>query len=207
MAIAAVLFTRTPEVHGIESLVLFLVLSVRRMIRLWGRDMRLMAPMIALVFAVGIISFDFQTASMLSLRLLNLFTVSFVFFRTMTPEELGDGMRKLGLPYELSFILATSMRYVPLIGRRIRLIMEAQMSRGIDLRPRLRNVPNFIALLMPLLIQSFLLAEELAMAMEARGFGLKGRTFRRIYRITPKDVVLILLSLILLAVFLWWEAA
>jgi energy-coupling factor transport system permease protein len=144
---------------------------------------------------------------MLSLRLLNLFTVSFVFFRTMTPEELGDGMRKLGLPYELSFILATSMRYVPLIGRRIRLIMEAQMSRGIDLRPRLRNVPNFIALLMPLLIQSFLLAEELAMAMEARGFGLKGRTFRRIYRITPKDVVLILLSLILLAVFLWWEAA
>lgn len=81
------------------------------------------------------------------------------------------------------------------------------MSRGIDLRPRLRNVPNFIALLMPLLIQSFLLAEELAMAMEARGFGLKGRTFRRIYRITPKDVVLILLSLILLAVFLWWEAA
>jgi energy-coupling factor transporter transmembrane protein EcfT len=79
------------------------------------------------------------------------------------------------------------------------------MSRGIDLRPRLRNLRNFAALLMPLLIQSFLLSEELAMAMEARGFGLKGRTYRRTYRITSKDVVLVLLSLILLAIFLWWE--
>jgi hypothetical protein len=142
------------------------------------------------------ISFDLQTALVLSLRLFNLLTVSFVFFRAMTPEEVGNGLRKMGMPYGFSFILSTAMRYVPLIGRRIRLVMEAQTSRGIDLRPRIRNAANFMALLMPLLVQSFLLAEELAMAMEARGFGLKGRSFRKIYRIRPGEYVLMLVSLV-----------
>ena len=73
------------------------------------------------------------------------------------------------------------------MGTRIRRIMDAQRSRGIDLRPRLRNIPNFVALLMPLLVQSFVLAEQLAMAMESRGFSRKGRTLRRNYRITGKN--------------------
>lgn len=204
-AITAVLFTRSPEFHSVESLALLIGLFHRRMIGFWGLSMRLMGPMIVLVFVVGLISFDLETASLLSIRLFNLLTVSFLFFRTMPPEQMGDGLRKLGLPYELSFILTTSMRYVPLIGRRIRLIMEAQMSRGIDLRPRFRNMRNFMALLMPLLIQSFLLSEELAMAMEARGFGLKGRTYRRDYRFSARDAAWMVLSLILLVSFLLWE--
>ena len=164
-----------------------------------------MGSVVVLVFVITLISFDFESALLLSLRLLNLLTVSFIFFRTMTPEEVGEGLRKLGIPYSFSFILTTSMRYVPLIARRIRLIMEAQTSRGIDLRPRLRNGANFMALLMPLLVQSFLLAEELAMAMESRGFGLKGRSFRKGYRIGTGEYVLMLFSLAFLVAFLWWE--
>jgi energy-coupling factor transport system permease protein len=204
-AIALVLFTHRPAVHGAEVGLLLLGLSGTGMIRPWVRNLRLMAPMVVLVFAVSLISFDLETALVLSLRLFNLLTVSFVFFRAMTPEEVGDGLRKLGMPYGFCFILSTSMRYVPLIGRRIRLIMEAQASRGIDLRPRIRNAANFMALLMPLLVQSFLLAEELAMAMEARGFGLKGRSFRTIYRIRPGEYVLMLISFAFLVLFCWWE--
>jgi len=117
----------------------------------------------------------------------------------------GEGLRKLGMPYGFSFILSTSMRYVPLIGRRIRLIMEAQTSRGIDLRPRIRNARNFMALFMPLLVQSFLLAEELAMAMETRGFGLKGRTYRKIYRIRAGEYILMGLSLVAVILFYLWQ--
>lgn len=207
MAVALVLLTRTPGIHCAQALLLFSALWVLGMVREWVRSLRVMGPTVGLVFLVGLLSMDLQTSLLLSLRLFNLFTVSFVFFRAMTPEEMGDGMRKLGLPYELCFILTASMRYVPLIGRRVRLIMEAQMSRGIDLRPRLRNGPNFLALLIPLLVQSFLLSEELAMAMEARGFGLKGRSFRRSYRITPREYVLMLLSLTLLTAFFWLERA
>jgi energy-coupling factor transport system permease protein len=204
-AIAVVLFTRTPALHGIEAGLLLLGLWGMGMMAPWVRGLRLMAPMVVLVFAISLLSFDLHTALVLSLRLFNLLTVSFVFFRAMTPEEVGNGLRKLGMPYGFSFILSTAMRYVPLIGRRIRLVMEAQTSRGIDLRPRIRNAANFMALLMPLLVQSFLLAEELAMAMEARGFGLKGRSFRKIYRIRPGEYVLMLGSLVVLVLFCWWE--
>lgn len=204
-AIALVLFTDTSVLHGAEAGLLFLSLYGFGTIGDWVRGLRLMVPMVVLVFVITLISLDFENALLLSLRLLNLLTVSFIFFRTMTPEEVGDGLRKLGIPYQFSFILTTSMRYVPLIGRRIRLIVEAQTSRGIDLRPRFRNAANFMALLMPLLIQSFLLAEELAMAMESRGFGLKGRSFRKAYRITVAEYVLMVFSLALLVAFLWWQ--
>ena len=206
-AITVVLSTHRPMVHGVEAGLLLLGLSGMGMMAPWVRGLRLMAPMVVLVFAISLISFDLQTALVLSLRLFNLLTVSFVFFRAMTPEEVGNGLRKMGMPYGFSFILSTAMRYVPLIGRRIRLVMEAQTSRGIDLRPRIRNAANFMALLMPLLVQSFLLAEELAMAMEARGFGLKGRSFRKIYRIRPGEYVLMLVSLVVLVLFCWWERA
>ncbi|MBN2032533.1 MAG: energy-coupling factor transporter transmembrane protein EcfT [Deltaproteobacteria bacterium] len=204
-AITVVLSTHRPMVHGVEAGLLSLGLWGMGMIGPWVRGLRLMAPMVALVFAISLLSFDLQTALVLSLRLFNLLTVSFVFFRAMTPEEVGNGLRKMGMPYGFSFILSTAMRYVPLIGRRIRLVMEAQASRGIDLRPRIRNAGNFMALLMPLLVQSFLLAEELAMAMEARGFGLKGRSFRKIYRIRPGEYIIMLGSLGFLVLFFLWE--
>jgi energy-coupling factor transport system permease protein len=204
-AIGLVLFTEKAVLYGVEAGLLFFSLWGMGMVRPWVRGLRLIGAMVILVFLITLISFDFRIASLLSLRLLNLLTVSFIFFRTVTPEEMGDGLRKVGVPYQFSFILTTSMRYVPLITRRIRLIMEAQTSRGIDLRPRLRNAANFMALLMPLLVQSFLLAEELAMAMESRGFGLKGRSFRKEYRIAPVEYILMILALAFFAAFLRWE--
>ncbi|HDZ89694.1 MAG: energy-coupling factor transporter transmembrane protein EcfT [Deltaproteobacteria bacterium] len=179
---------------------LFLVKGAKPM-----RALKLILPLVGLVFVIGIISFPPETAVKLALRLFNLLAVSALFFQAMDPAELGDGFRKIGFPYEFSFILTTSLRYVPLIGRRIRLIMDAQRARGIDLRPRIRNIPRFLALLMPLLVQAFVLAEQLAMAMESRGFARKGRTFRRQYRITPKEYIIMALALGILVIFFAWQ--
>jgi energy-coupling factor transport system permease protein len=132
-------------------------------------------------------------------------TVSFIFFHAINPEEIGDGLEKIGIPYVVVFILTTAMRYVPLIGPQIRNIIRVQQSRGIDLRPRLKNAVNFMALLMPLLVQSFLVSDELAMAMETRGFGCKGRSSRREYRLTFMDWVLLTAVLTFLLIFFWWE--
>jgi energy-coupling factor transport system permease protein len=82
---------------------------------------------------------------------------------------------------------------------------EVRRSRGIDLAFKLRNVKNLIALLMPLLFQSFFLADDLAVAMESRGFGRKDRSFRKIYCFTPKDWIFTLLCLAALTVFLYLE--
>ncbi len=205
MAIGAVFVAREPETVILESVALLITITLLGLTRAWIKSLRFVLPMVALIFAISLFSFDIQVALVLSVRLLNLLAVSFVFFRATSPEELGDALRKMGLPYEFAFILATAMRYVPLLGQKIRNIVDAQRSRGIDLRLRLRNVQNFMALLMPLLAQSFVLSDELAMAMESRGFGRKGRSSRKQYRLTFWEYVLMLASLIFLLFFAWWE--
>ena len=110
----------------------------------------------------------------------------------------------MGVPYEITFILTASLRYVPLITGKMRRIMDAQRSRGIDLRLRLRNIPHFMALFMPLLVQAFVLAEELAMAMEARGFSSRNRAPRKSYRISVAEYGVMAVSLGLLIAFMVW---
>ena len=204
MGMAAVLMTGNTFYLGVEFLVLFLGLSLFKMLRPWFRSLKLMLPLVGFVFAVSLLSVSWMPAFSLSLRLLTLLTLSFVFFQSLDPQELGDSLRQMGVPYEFSFILMSSLRYVPLITGRMRCIADAQRSRGIDLRLRFRNVPHFMALFMPLLVQAFVLAEQLAMAMEARGFSARGRTFRRIYRISMLEYGVMAFSLGLLIAYGIW---
>ncbi len=205
MAIAAVFIAQRPYTLVAEGMIILVLLPLLGNGRALIRSLRLAWVMVALVFVVAYLSFDTQTALLLSLRLLNLLTVSFVFFHRLSPDELGDALKKMGVPHAFAFILTGGMRYVPLIGQKIRHIMNAQQSRGIDLRPRIGNIPNFMALLIPLLVQSFVLSDELAIAMESRGFARKDRSWRREYRLTPVEYVVIFASLILIIAFAWWE--
>lgn len=205
MAIAAVFIAKKPETLVVESIILLTALPLLRMGKEWAHSFRYFWPMLGLVFVIAFFSFNLQVALVLALRLFNLLTASFVFFRTVSPEEMGATLNKLGVPYTFAFILTTAMRYVPLIGQKIRHIIDAQSSRGIDLRPKLRNVGNFMALLMPLLAQSFVLSDELALAMESRGFGRKGRYSRKQYHLTFWECGLMVAALTLLVLFAWWE--
>ena len=205
MAVAAVFVASKPETLVVESIILLAALPMLGMGKDWVHSFRYFWPMLGLVFVIAFFSFNLQLALLLTIRLFNLLTVSFVFFRTVSPEEMGATLNKLGVPYSFAFILTTAMRYVPLIKQKIRHIIDAQSSRGIDLRPRLRNVGNFMALLMPLLVQSFVLSDELALAMESRGFGRKDRSSRRHYNLTFWECVLMVAILVLLVIFAWWE--
>ena len=205
LAVGAVFLTKNIETLIVELIILFILPFLLGMEKALIRLSRLIWPMVSLIFIVAWISFDIQTALLLSVRVLNLLATSFLFFRFISPVEMGDALKKMGMPYGFAFIFTTAMRYVPLIGQKARNIMDAQVSRGIDLRPRLKNINNFLALLMPLLIQSFILSDELAIAMESRGFGRKGRSSRREYHMTLWEYGLITLSLVLLIAFAWWE--
>jgi energy-coupling factor transport system permease protein len=207
MAIAAVLIARDPVTLAVAAVIVLIGVPVMGLRKDFVRALSLIWPMLAMVFVIGWLFFDWQAASLLVIRLSALLTVSFIFFRTISPEETGAALQKCGLPYELVFILTTAMRYVPLIGQKIRNIMDAQQSRGIDLRPRIKNIGNFMALLMPLLVQSMLLSDQLALAMESRGFKRSGRSSRRMYRLTAKDYGLMIGSLALLVAFVLWERA
>jgi energy-coupling factor transport system permease protein len=151
------------------------------------RWLRLVLPMAIFFGAVIWWSVDRNAGFFAALKLLSLTSAFFVFFSTTVPEDLGNSLVKIGLPYPIAFVLSTSLQYVPIMGRKIKNVLDAQRARGIPLEPgwaALRHYPAFFG---PILIQSFQMAEELAEAMEARGFGRPGRTFLIEYRMVVRD--------------------
>jgi energy-coupling factor transport system ATP-binding protein len=169
------------------------------------RSLRLMGPMVVLVFVLGIVFFDLETALSLALRVFSLLGISAVCFASLHPEEVGASLAQLKIPAGPAFMLTAGLRYVPLIEQKIRSIRDAQQARGIDLRPRLANVGNWMALLLPLLVQCFLLADELALAMEARGFSCKRRTMRRPARLGSQDWAVMAAAFCALLLLVYWE--
>lgn len=203
--ITAVLLTRTRPTLIAESVLLALGLIAFGRGKVRGASFHLIWPMVGTVFAISFLAFGFEAATDLSIRLVNLFAASALFFQTLAPEELAGVLRSLKVPYPLIFILMTALRYVPLLGRTLRNIYDAQTARGIDVRLRLTNAPRLLALLVPLLVQAFMLAENLAMAMESRGFSREAKSGPRVGPISFRDVLFVALGIAAFIGFLFWE--
>jgi energy-coupling factor transport system permease protein len=146
-------------------------------------------------FIIAGLAFDLVTAITAALRLLTIGTVFFLFFQTTSPEALSNALIKMGAPYPFVFVLTASMQFVHVLIRRVISIRDAQRARGIPVEGGLRAFRYFPALAGPLLIQAFQLADELAEAMEARGFGAPARRFRYEPHLTFLDWAIIAGSL------------
>jgi len=203
--LGTVLTATRVETALIQAALVLSAILIMRSAKKWAQSMRLLWPTMVMVLLVVYLSFDIRQAIFSTTKLFNLLTVSFFFFSSISPEELSDALRKMHVPYGFSFILTTAMRYVPLIGQKTRNIMDAQMSRGIDLRFRPKSMKNIMALVFPLAVQSFMLSDQLAMAMEMRGFSKAQPTLRRNYQLKSADYVSIILALSFLIAFAWWE--
>ncbi|MBZ5751404.1 energy-coupling factor transporter transmembrane component T family protein [Metabacillus rhizolycopersici] len=149
----------------------------------------------------------------ISLRFLYLILMTTILTLTTTPIEITDGMesllspfKKLGLPvHELALMMSISLRFIPTLMEETDKIAKAQMARGADftsgpIKDRLKAV---VPLLVPLFISAFKRAEELATAMEARGYqGGEGRTKLRQLKWKTLDTsvltLLVALGLVLL---------
>lgn len=151
------------------------------------RWLALVAAMVLSWFAIAWLSLDLHTALLVSLRLLVLMSTFFLFFRTTDPEDLGNALMQMGLPHALAFVLSAGLQFVPVISQKARQVFDAQRARGIPLEPGWSSLRHYPALFGPLLVQAFRLADELAEAMEARGFSRPGRTSAASYRMGAAD--------------------
>ena len=82
-------------------------------------------------------------------------------------------LKKIKIPVDnISLTLAMSLRFLPLIFRQSEKIRKTQIIRGSDFKSRniLKKIHSLFSLFVPLLINSFLKSEEMALAMEARCF-------------------------------------
>ncbi|PAK20951.1 hypothetical protein CJJ23_04390 [Mycoplasmopsis agassizii] len=82
-------------------------------------------------------------------------------------------LKFLFIPVEIiSMIISIALRFIPTLLEEARRIMKAQASRGVDFKNgKLREkAKSTIVLIIPLFVTSFNKAEDLAFAMETRGY-------------------------------------
>ena len=99
--------------------------------------------------------------------------ISILLLSTTRNEELGAGLRRIGVPYGGVFAFTSALRMAPvLIGSAVG-VMEAQRSRGLDLDSG--NALSRLRRSLPLLVPAFLLTmrstSTFSMAIEAKGYG------------------------------------
>ncbi|MCM3666944.1 energy-coupling factor transporter transmembrane protein EcfT [Mesobacillus subterraneus] len=123
----------------------------------------------------------------ISLRFFLLILITSLLTLTTTPIEITDGLetllnplKKVNFPvHELALMMSISLRFIPTLMQETDKIMKAQTARGVEYNsgPIKERIKAIVPLLIPLFISSFKRAEELAVAMEARGYkGGEGRT-------------------------------
>ena len=168
--------------------------------RAWWRVMRLLWPTLLLFAAIVGLSGGPEAAAGAVLRLLALVTASVLFFATTPPEELGDALLANGFSPRLVFLLEGTLRFTPAMADLAREVREAQESRGIRL-DGFYLLRNGSALLTPLLASVMRFADDLAEALELRGFGGPRRTPLVEYRFRTRDWGLVAIAA--LATGLW----
>ena len=145
----------------------------------------------------------------MALRLILLIIGTSMLTLTTKPMELTDGLEKLlkpfnrfGLPsHEIALMMSIDLRFIPTLLEETDKIMKAQQARGADFESGnlIQRVKNMIPILIPLFVGSFRIAQDLALAMEARCYhGGVGRTRMKEIVFSRRDGV----AGVLLAVFL-----
>lgn len=122
---------------------------------------------------------------------------------TTMPLSLTDAIEYLLRPlkvvkvpvYEIALMLSIALRFVPTLMDETEKIMNAQRARGVDFGEGniFQQMKAIVPILIPLFVSSFNRAEELATAMEARGYkGGEGRTKYRKLDWVSRDTVAML---------------
>lgn len=133
-------------------------------------------------------------------RLCLLVIVAALLTFTTSPSQLAHGLEallgplaRLGLPVrELVMVLTIALRFVPTLFDEIDKIAKSQRARGVDVVSRnpLQRVQSLVPMFVPIFVSAFRRAEELATAMEARGFRTaQHRTRMHRLRLTHRDLV------------------
>lgn len=123
---------------------------------------------------------------------------------TTPPLSMSDAIESLLGPFrvvyvpvhEIALMLSIALRFVPTLMDETEKIMNAQRARGVDFGEGnlIQKVKAVVPLLIPLFVSSFNRAEDLATAMEARGYrGGEGRSKYRVLKWSGRDTAVMII--------------
>ncbi len=142
-------------------------------------------------------------------RLIIMLSLSLVLTATTKPLELTNALEFLMKPlkvikfpvHEIAMTISLALRFIPTLLEETDRIMKAQASRGVDFQNGKfkEKIKAIIALIIPLFISALARSEDLANAMEARGYNPSAkRTKYRINKWALRDSVASVIILLIL---------
>jgi energy-coupling factor transport system permease protein len=146
----------------------------------------------------------------MGLRLATFVGAGLIFLSTTRNEELTNGLICMGVPYPIAFALSTALRLVPTFAGAGVTIIQAQISRGLDLESGslFTRIGKFIPQAIPLFVYAIRHTNLLAMALESKGFSPESkRTFYYEPQMRSIDYFVLILLLIILAALLYIRLA
>ena len=139
-----------------------------------------------------------------------------VLTRTTSPSDLVGGIERLLRPFsrvgvpsqDIAVMIAMALRFMPMLMEEYDRLRTAQMARGADFTTGglLLRGRAIAALAVPLLLSSFRRADELAVAMEARGYRRGPRTTLRELRFSGTDLRAFAAMALFVLVNVAWKA-
>jgi energy-coupling factor transport system permease protein len=128
-----------------------------------------------------------------------------IFLSTTKTEEIVLGLIRLRVPYQAAFAFSLAIRMVPTIIGTAETVTEAQRSRGLDFTSGgpLARLRKHIPLLVPIFLHTLRNTDQLAKALESRGFGARReRTSYLEIGFHAADAVALVAGLLVLSIFL-----
>ncbi len=115
------------------------------------------------------VAFGVSTA----LRIDAMIIAGMVFLSTTRNEEIMAALIRFRLPFPAAFAFSTALRLVPTFVGAGATIIQAQRSRGLDLETGnvLERTRKYVPLLVPILLTALRSTDQMAMALESKGFG------------------------------------
>lgn len=149
-------------------------------------------------------------ASIITFRILFAIMVSTVLTLTTTPTSLAHAMEDIlrwffipkSFAHEISMVMTIAIRFIPVMASEADRIIKAQLSRGanFDERKLTGKIKGAVSIIIPLLVSALRRADELSIAMEARGYsGYEGRSRFKKFNWRFRDS-LFFISFILIAI-------
>ena len=142
-------------------------------------------------------------------RLMLMVIITTVLTATTKPLDLTLGIEKLLKPFEkigvpahiIAMMISIALRFIPTLIEETQLIMNAQASRGVDLENGSikEKIMAILSLIVPLFVSAFDRADQLANAMEARGYDpSRKRTRYKVLKMQTIDYASMILSVVVL---------
>lgn len=137
----------------------------------------------------------------MGLRIAVMLLAASILMLTTSPQLITAGLLGLGLNYKVGVALSLTIRFIPLMNSERITILEAQRARGADLvwgNPLQRTL-KAAPVLVPLFGRALMTAQNLTVAMDARGFGAGAKRTSIVHlRLTQRDILLCGLGVVVL---------